>query len=513
MKTFIKSVSERIIMKRALPLILILSLFLAGCTQPECETASDCPPKTGIVERQSCIGEWTCQEGECIYECAESRECTTKEDCEKIPVAYQCAGEWVCVEGLCEYECEPGECMLDSECEDKECEEDFECDKEPVKKCLKGHCFCFCESALELHEWGVIVGCTTNDNAVVTSRPEEIDINPYPIAVKEPVIYIHSEGKTIVDVEIEFTGTPTDTYPEAKVEEKKITWNDVVVDGCGEKIKGIQTEGRVPLESILDILNDVDADCLTYNNTENNFLFYEGMMNFQSNINITTKGNDVWLKNNREKPIYEAKIIPGTMGQNQETEEILIFDFGQVEPGEEKKGEMKNITTTSILSSELQEIGFTKKEGESFQKVWETDFFKTKENKIYNMIFRLDQEEYDQLFPLTVTPKPEKTIRAMYVFLEQDSHTMYKPPAKIAQDKSICAASGIQLVNYTELYENIEQADGNLNVKYYGNTMTCEIGELSNADATCPISIYESEDKIRVNVTQTECKIAPEAQE
>jgi len=405
-------------------------LFVIGCTEPEkkCETASDCE---GLPAPIKCPGTWSCQEGKCVYECLEEPdECETASDCEGLPTAYQCIGEWACVEDKCEWQCEPTECGLDLDCEDKECPEGFECTEKIVKKCFKGACGCICEetSALkEFHEWGVILGCTTNETAFATSRPEKPE-EPYPFAVDKPVIYLHADDNTTVNVQVDFTsGKPTLTYPEAEVQENTVIWKNVLIkDSCIEPaVDGVGADILVPLESIMDELNDVDADCLTYEGIQNNFLFYEGEMKLENNIEISANEENATIKNNRDKPIHNARYVVGAYPTGSSvgfSVRVYLADFETVEPGEEKTVRLNDLSLIKWTTpkTDLERIGFTEKEASAFDNIWYDSFFQPSSNPFKQLIYRLDQSEYDEMFPLTVEPTPEKTVRAMYVLLEID---------------------------------------------------------------------------------------------
>ena len=92
--------------------------------------------------------------------------------------------------------------------------------------------------------------------------------------------------------------------------------------------------------------------------------------------------------------------------------------------------------------------------------------------------------------------------------------TRDRQPAQIAQDKSVCAAAGIELLSYTERYENVDDASGNMQVKYMGNTLTCHKGGRDGLDSSCKIGtsvVGEGWllDHILISVSKDKCELFP----
>lgn len=83
----------------------------------------------------------------------------------------------------------------------------------------------------------------------------------------------------------------------------------------------------------------------------------------------------------------------------------------------------------------------------------------------------------------------------------------YRPAAEIAQDKSVCAASGIELINYVKRYSSLDDANGKLEIRFMGNTTTCQKGQVDKAEASCPIGLEDSEECMNLMVNKNECYI------
>lgn len=80
---------------------------------------------------------------------------------------------------------------------------------------------------------------------------------------------------------------------------------------------------------------------------------------------------------------------------------------------------------------------------------------------------------------------------------------------RVSQDKSVCAASGIELKNYVTRYKNATDASGNLAVKYQRKQITCTVDSNVTGDARCRISTSDnSRDRcILVSVNETQCRL------
>ncbi len=256
----------------------------------------------------------------------------------------------------------------------------------------------------EVHEWGVMVGCMTDTSFFLTSRPEQASL------VREPVIYIHSQDKTPFTAEVTFnTGRPTDTYPQAQVNGNTVLWEDVDFSECLVPAGPRRSEDFVPLDSIIDILNDVDADCLEYNGQTARFLFYEGEVPFENEIKATYdfSTQQVTFVNEGAYSVYNVMVIVsayvGRIDQLSPGDSIVVSFLDQVQVD---------------LATDLVSEGFTVKEAQAFAELWEEPFFHSASPELNgHIIYRLPHNEYDNLITLSIDPQPDKTIRSLYILV------------------------------------------------------------------------------------------------
>lgn len=64
--------------------------------------------------------------------------------------------------------------------------------------------------------------------------------------------------------------------------------------------------------------------------------------------------------------------------------------------------------SAKALTAELKAAGLNEDEAHSPTTIWTDDFFR---GGGVTLLYRLPQEEYDRLLPLTISPRPEKVVR------------------------------------------------------------------------------------------------------
>jgi len=255
-----------------------------------------------------------------------------------------------------------------------------------------------------VHEWGVMVGCKADTSYFLTSRPEVTGM------VREPVIYIHSKDKTPFTAEVTFnTGRPTDTYPEAQVDSNTVLWEDVAFGLL--PLQGPRgTDDFVPLDSIIDILNDVDADCLLYDGQTARFLFYEGTVEFENKVDVTYDFDalQATFVNKGAYPVYNVIVAVGS----------YVGRTNRLNPGDSVTVPISNEAEVD-LAADLVSEGFTEKEAQAFDTLWQEPFLESSASPepVQNLIYRLSQDKYDELIRLSINPQPDKTIRSLYILV------------------------------------------------------------------------------------------------
>ncbi|MCX6801610.1 MAG: hypothetical protein NT067_00705 [Candidatus Diapherotrites archaeon] len=279
------------------------------------------------------------------------------------------------------------------------------------------------KAEFEVHEWGVMAGCSESGQFLLTSRPEQA------MLVKQPVIYIHSKDLNEFDLRVNFiAGAPTMTYPSTAMTEDSAEWKKVkVLQNCLKAEENAPlTKGfePVPLESIIPVLNDVDSACLQFEGTEARFLFYEGEMPFENKISAkyNTATGKATVKNNAGYAVYDLAVAvskENSKAMAPTSFSALTGSIGELKAGEEKELALKENAEFLDLKQQMMAAGFTEKESESFGALWQESFFFPKNyGKFARLSYRLPAEEIDKRISLEFSPEPKKTLRALWVLFD-----------------------------------------------------------------------------------------------
>lgn len=273
------------------------------------------------------------------------------------------------------------------------------------------------ESSFEVFEWGVMLGCYSDNIYYNTSRPVQITI------VKQPVIYVHSSDDMILNVKVEFkTGKPEETYPKVESDGKIIQWNNVYAHSKHDVQKRVYKEDDwdlVPLKEIIGILNNVDSKCLEFNDVHSKFLFYEGEMEFENRVlvDFNTDLGAVLLVNNFDFTIYNVTVTK-QLG-NFINPEYVMCHIDSMVAGERLAFRYEN--TRDVWTEDLINLGFSQMEAESFARLWVTPFTqRTNQGGWANLIYRLPESEVEKLITLEIDPKPELIRRVLYTMITLD---------------------------------------------------------------------------------------------
>jgi hypothetical protein len=271
---------------------------------------------------------------------------------------------------------------------------------------------------LEVREWGVLVGCAADSSYFLTSRPEVSSL------VRLPVIYVHTGRSAPFTIKATFpTGGPADTYPPADVSKSTVEWRDVRKAWPYAPDKLSTARGFVPLDSILPVLNAVDADVLSYRGYMSKFLFYEGAVSFSSRIAASYDLDSLiaHLRNNGTYPVYNVDLVVNLQAAAGPLPRNYYSHVATLNP-QQSVDLLMTENPGSDYRSDMMAQGFTYSEAESFARLWEPSLYlTTATGSNANLIYRIPQTEYDKLIGLSVTPEPDKLVRTLYVLMHLDS--------------------------------------------------------------------------------------------
>ena len=266
----------------------------------------------------------------------------------------------------------------------------------------------------EVHEWGVLVGCSESKEWFLTSRPEVM------ARVLPPVIYVHAKELEEFDAKVIFNGgKPTQTYPLINAQGNALEWKNVKVIKEPES-KELTPKSYAPLEEIIPTLNDVDADELNYNNIKTRFLFYEGELPFENKIEASydLEQRKVFVRNNSKYAVYDVMVAIGTGNFMYPTR--YIAKIGTLAPGMQVEKTLEEASRIN-LKENMVALGFTEKEAEAFAKLWYDPFFKPTNITFARLSYRLPRSEIERLIRLEFEPKPKKLLRELWVLVDLES--------------------------------------------------------------------------------------------
>jgi hypothetical protein len=141
------------------------------------------------------------------------------------------------------------------------------------------------------------------------------------------------------------------------------------------------------------------------------FVFYDGVLPRGKWAEVSVAKEKVTVRNVGKPPLHDVTAVevrPGgavrvaRFDKLEGEAEAAALEFHEVDkakwPAEGEK----------TLIQQLADAGLNVDEATALAKVWERELFQTEGLTVF---YRLTQEEYDRLLPLTAKPAPEKTVR------------------------------------------------------------------------------------------------------
>jgi hypothetical protein len=169
----------------------------------------------------------------------------------------------------------------------------------------------------------------------------------------------------------------------------------------------------------MEALRDVKADdVLVYSRGEpqfERFIYYDGLIPAPKGLAIQVKGDAISLKSHAKHALLDVTVVDLRDVRKIRTGRIAQIDAeGEVQKVElvERDQSKWPFDGMKELVGQLTKAGLTEDEAKALVAVWHKPFFETEGVGVF---YRLPQEIYDQVLPLTVTPKPDKNVRNMLI--------------------------------------------------------------------------------------------------
>jgi hypothetical protein len=299
------------------------------------------------------------------------------------------------------------------------------------------------KQGLTVHEWGVISVYNDVELANAAMRAEwanmpkfingQIDgrkVPEYMGPVDAPVIYFHAAQPMTFSVKVDF--------PKGK---PALWWPSTVNYGGGlRKIRPIEAVNSLswqvhlkakeaaqvqpmalPKAHWFEALRAVQADDVYINQPyaagkqKERFIYYDGLLPSPKAAVVTVTGDNVGVKSQAKYPLHDVTVV-----DLRNIRKVRIARVAKLDAG----AEVKEVAFTeadqskwpfdavAMLVKQLQTSGLHEDEAKALANVWQKTFFETEGVGVF---YRLPQEIYDQLLPLTLSVKPEKIVRTMLV--------------------------------------------------------------------------------------------------
>jgi len=301
---------------------------------------------------------------------------------------------------------------------------------------------------LTVHEWGVVSVYSDIDLANADRRDEwaqlpkfvygQVDGRRIPrqfVGVNVPVIYFHAAQPLSVSVRVDFPkGKPAVWWPANNPNVdglqklpgavNALLWNVQLKASNAAQVK----EKELPKGHWMQALRAVQAeDVLVFGDDQSGrgrvevpyekerFIYYDGLIPAPKGLTIQVDGDKISLKSHARHALLDVTVVDLRNIRKIRTAVIARFD----PEGEIKEVKLAERDQTkwpadgiSELVGQLKDAGLNEDEARSLADIWRKTFFETEGVGVF---YRLPQEVYDQLLPLTVKPKPEKTVRTLLV--------------------------------------------------------------------------------------------------
>ena len=145
------------------------------------------------------------------------------------------------------------------------------------------------------------------------------------------------------------------------------------------------------------------------------FIFYDGLFPANKWLKIAVDGNKVALTSQVAHPVYDVTVVDRRRDKPKIARIDKVDAKATVAKVEWIDGDASTFVTDASrkLTEQLVAAGLNEDEANLLVDSWKTDMF---ERPGLHVFYRIPQSEYDVRMPLTVTPKPDSTVRVGLIF-------------------------------------------------------------------------------------------------
>jgi hypothetical protein len=252
---------------------------------------------------------------------------------------------------------------------------------------------------------------------------------PPPTNIRKPVLFLHAPSALTADLRVDFpTGVPAVWWPATekpayqsarggedsllKKPVKSLEWK-VFLQRPQALKQGIPEYHKLPKAHWMQTLRDVKCDDVFASVGERGraferekFIYYDGLLPRVNALTIQIDKDKVSLKNQEKFTVHDVWVV-----DNRDAAKPRIGRLPCLEAGAAQEVECTALPVEEAektLTTELKSAGLNEDEAAALTTIWTGDFFASAGLSLF---YRLPQEQYDRLLPLTVKPQPEKIVR------------------------------------------------------------------------------------------------------
>jgi hypothetical protein len=305
-------------------------------------------------------------------------------------------------------------------------------------------------SDMVVHEWGTFLAMNGSDGVglegmyheehslpgfVHARSRDQLRLPSVSIKGETPVIYFYTDRAQKARIDVRFPkGIWTQWYPQAQIVGPQFTQSpnptelkDGRIRWCAEIIPANTPGVKVPetsADALWNFAREVDAAYVRtpdYTRTDNameteRYIFYRGLgrSNLPLQFNAADEGT-LSLPKNEQFGVDHVFVlrVDGDKGS--------YAYLASLKPGEKLTGVIPSATeakplaefTSKLcddLAARLVESGLYEKEARAMVNTWRSSYFQTQGIRA---LFVMPQAWTDEFIPLTITPRPQKTVRVM----------------------------------------------------------------------------------------------------
>jgi hypothetical protein len=255
------------------------------------------------------------------------------------------------------------------------------------------------------------------------------------ITVTKPVLFFHVPNPMPAEVRVEFpSGVPAVWWPATGDPAHEIDFGRFGEDRKATRpVKALQWRLHLklaqwaparphPLKALskphwMQALRDVQCDDVYAPVGERGvglerekFVYYDGLLPRAKALSIKVARTKATLKNEAKFVVFDVWVVDRRDADKPRVGRLPRLDAGDaadVDLPVEKDARWAE-GAGAALTAQLKDAGLNADEAAALTKIFTADFF---HSAGVTLFYRLPQEEYDRLLPLTVKPRPEKVVR------------------------------------------------------------------------------------------------------